>query len=167
MHAKQRAINHYLPKLPRVLSGIPFPAGSLPDISIPTAFRGREGVFGKLASSLFRTHRRPTPAWKCESKWRANKKKTRCCSIRAQHRQSGETNGQTGVSAQSFSHLLLFSLTFIIATLCPFPVEITHVPPQAPSRSFAPRRFSHRRLEYTDARPRGRPLFAASAISCF
>jgi len=41
------------------LSGIPFPAGSLPDISIPMAFRG-EGRGGEKSSasptSLFREH---------------------------------------------------------------------------------------------------------------
>lgn len=113
------------------------------------------------ASSPFRTHQRPTAARKCESKWREREKKreTRGCSIRA----TSPAGKEDGVFAQTI--VLSFLLTFIIATLCSFPVEITYLLPQTAFRVFLSC-FSPQWLEYIDAQP-GEPLFAASAISCF
>lgn len=115
LRAKQRAINHYLPKFPEYCPA--YPAGSLPDISITTAFRG-EGGSSASSSSLFRAHRRPTAAWKCESKWRGNKKETRCCSIRAtspngENERTGPRIRTDNRSLNFFFFLLLLSRLFV------------------------------------------------------
>lgn len=133
------AINHYLPKFPEYCPAYRSLLALFQTFQYPRPFGEAGGGRSSANSlSLFRTHRRPTAARKCESK--CGRKKENALLFNPRNIASGgKANGQA--FAQTI--VLSFFLTFIIATLFPFPVEITYLLHQTSFRiSFSPPFFT-------------------------